>query len=177
MHFLLLYFPGFQIVVKSKFLLYMSLSLVPFKMESPFFRRHIQNMSEASELQAHWGYADRALPCTSDAGTCEYLDAVYWMHDVSMLYTFILWAVIGGILAIWMTLRLIAPGKSILPAQGSEALPPRPRQSSVYRTWRSLWALARQSLLPEFLPNWFGHTSRLQVAILACLCAYLTVFS
>lgn len=39
--------------------------------------RHIQMADDSSMLEPHWGYVDRVLPCTNDAGSCEYLDAVY----------------------------------------------------------------------------------------------------
>lgn len=51
-------------------------------------RSHIQDPDAAESEVPHWGYASRVMPCVNDPGTCEYLDAVYWMHDVSMLYTY-----------------------------------------------------------------------------------------
>jgi hypothetical protein len=39
--------------------------------------RHIQVADNTSYYVPHWGYVDRVLPCTNDAGSCEYLDAVY----------------------------------------------------------------------------------------------------
>ncbi|KAM6478402.1 hypothetical protein HDV62DRAFT_371531 [Trichoderma sp. SZMC 28011] len=39
--------------------------------------RHIQNLGDATHLEHHWGYADRAVPCTNDKGSCEYLHLVY----------------------------------------------------------------------------------------------------
>lgn len=42
--------------------------------------RHIQMADNTSRLEPHWGYVDRVLPCTNDAGSCEYLDAVYVSH-------------------------------------------------------------------------------------------------
>lgn len=146
-------------------------------MAMPFMRRHIQNMSEASELEHHWGYPDRALPCTNDPGSCAYLDAVYWMHDVSMLYTFILWAVLGGLLSIWVLLRLMAPTPSGSNHRDEEKSDQKQKHNFGYRAWRATWALGRRYLLPEALQNWFGHVSRLQIVILACLCTYLTIFS
>ena len=68
--------------------------------------RHIQDHDAANTTEEqHWGYPSRVVPCTNDPGSCEYLKGVYWMHDVSMLYTFILWGVILGILAVWVTIR------------------------------------------------------------------------
>lgn len=42
--------------------------------------RHIQVADDSSRKETHWGYVDRILPCTNDAGSCEYLDAVYVSH-------------------------------------------------------------------------------------------------
>lgn len=39
--------------------------------------RHIQMADNTSTMEPHWGYVARVLPCTNDAGSCEYLDAVY----------------------------------------------------------------------------------------------------
>lgn len=53
--------------------------------------RHIADPATSnSTLKTHWGHATRILLCANDAGSCAYLDGVYWMHDVSMLYTFIM---------------------------------------------------------------------------------------
>jgi len=87
-------------------------------MASLLLRRHIQEADNNTTFVYHWGYGNRDVPCTSDAESCAYLDAVYvccslgffkveacyllgqslpdtnnsqWMHDVSMLYTFIVW--------------------------------------------------------------------------------------
>ncbi|KAK8245713.1 ferric-chelate reductase-like protein [Phyllosticta capitalensis] len=142
------------------------------------FRRHIQNMSDATTKEHHWGYVDRALPCTSGEGTCAYLDAVYWMMDVSMLYTFILWAVIGGILFLFLFYRLLKPkrSQSFYPMkQDPEA--PKSSQSSIYRLYRSTVVGLRKWLLPETLRNVFGRVSRLQVVVLAVMLAYLLIFS
>ena len=49
-------------------------------------RAHIQNFSEASQVEYHWGYAERVVPCTNDKGSCEYLDVVYRSHDLGMYY-------------------------------------------------------------------------------------------
>ncbi|KAL6856820.1 hypothetical protein J3F83DRAFT_385348 [Trichoderma novae-zelandiae] len=45
-------------------------------LDSILSARHIQNMSDAAQFEPHWGYADRALPCTNDKGSCEFLDLV-----------------------------------------------------------------------------------------------------
>lgn len=41
-------------------------------------RQHIQNHSAGGDEIFYWGYATRVFPCTNDAGSCAYLDAVYW---------------------------------------------------------------------------------------------------
>lgn len=41
---------------------------LPASMLSP---RHIQDFTQESELEYHWGYASRQVPCLNDAGTCE----------------------------------------------------------------------------------------------------------
>ncbi|GKZ52407.1 hypothetical protein AnigIFM49718_000286 [Aspergillus niger] len=135
---------------------------------------HIQDFSQDSSLEYHWGYVARQVPCTKDAGTCAYLDAVYHGHDVSMLYSFILWAVIVGILFLWaLGGRLIRFDRSV--ARSSS---PKPiRQSGPYRLSRTIKALVRRHLLPETLPWVFGHTTRLQVLIFLILSGYLLVFT
>jgi hypothetical protein len=45
--------------------------------------RHIQDGTGTAIH--YWGFATRYLPCTSDPGTCEYLDAVYGNHEKSMI--------------------------------------------------------------------------------------------
>jgi ferric-chelate reductase len=142
------------------------------------FERHIQNESEAAALIEHWGYPSRSFPCTNDAGSCEYLDGVYWMHDVSMLYTFIMWAVIGGLVVIWLISRALSPKRRKNVSQnGSENQIGNTPQRSIYRGWRAISASLRRRLLPEFRVRYFGHVTRLQVVILIVLLAYLLVFS
>jgi len=46
-------------------------------------RQHIQNHSAGGDEIFYWGYATRVFPCTNDAGSCEYLDAVYWYVNSS----------------------------------------------------------------------------------------------
>lgn len=140
---------------------------------------HIQNASEAALLIPHWGYASRSFPCTNDAGSCEYLDAVYWMHDVSMLYTFIMWAVIGGVLVLWMLSRLFPRQSRQLaiekPEEGAHQEPPQ--QTLLYRSRAAIAASYRKYLLPEAFGSFFGHVTRLQILILAILLGYLLIFS
>lgn len=140
---------------------------------------HIQNASEAAFQIPHWGYASRSFPCTNDAGSCEYLDAVYWMHDVSMLYTFIMWAVIGGILVLWMLSRLFPRQSRQLAIEKPEegALQEPPQQALLYRSRAAIAASCRKYLLPEAFGSFFGHVTRLQILILAILLGYLLIFS
>lgn len=140
--------------------------------------RHIQDYSSADSLEPHWGYFSRVLPCTNDAGSCEYLDVVYWMHDVSMLYTFIMWAVIVGILFIWAFYIRVAPSRRQLSTNPhhNDAVA-APRQSWFYRSTRSMQVALRRHLLPESLIGIFGRVTRLQVLVLAILSGYLLVFS
>lgn len=129
--------------------------------------RHIQDHNEANTtLKHYWGYASRVLPCTKDAGTCEYLDAVYGMHETSMLYTFILWAVIGAVLLVWAALQFRRMGVA---SQG--------RGGFIDDLCSQAEALKR-SLLPDAPMRWvFGRISRLQLIVLAVMLAYLLVFS
>ncbi|ESZ92083.1 hypothetical protein SBOR_7540 [Sclerotinia borealis F-4128] len=140
--------------------------------------RHIQEADNASTLEPHWGYVDRILPCTSDAGSCEYLDVDYHSHDLSMLYTFILWAVIGGLLVILITLRFIKPsGQTTTQIRDSEIQSSAGISSWYYRAWRGTIATLRRYLLPETFVKFFGHVTRLQVLILAILLGYLLIFT
>lgn len=144
----------------------------------PSKRQHIQDHAAATSVRVHWGYASRVIPCVNDAGTCEYLDQVYWMHDVSMLYTFIMWAVIGALLALFIFLRIIKPQSrrqprlSIGAAEQAES-----GESSFYRAWRGIQATLRRALLPESLVGWFGRVTRLQLLILAIISGYLLIFT
>jgi hypothetical protein len=137
---------------------------------------HIQDEHGAKYLEPHWGYFERVKPCVNDNSTCEYLDVVYHMHDVSMLYTFIFWAVVGVILAIWLAVRLLAPRSRTWRAATDEEAG-QVKSGIFYRSYRALGASRRRRLLPEGLPSIFGHSSRLQVTILAILLGYLIIFS
>ena len=137
-------------------------------MATPLLVRHIQDHNEANTTsKPYWGYASRVLPCTSDQGTCEYLDAVYWMHTVSMTYTFIFWGVLLGILVAWVTIRgwrMGGPTQSV--------------GSSFDKLCDAMSRARRRWLLSDAPMAWlFGRVSRLQVVVLACLLGYLLVFS
>ncbi|KAI1347428.1 ferric reductase like transmembrane component-domain-containing protein [Xylaria sp. FL0043] len=136
--------------------------------------RHIQNYSEADSLEPHWGYFSRAVPCTSDAGSCEYLDLVYHSHDLSILYSGILWSVILGVVFLWTIGRRVwDPSRDDALVSGSVYS----KRSSGTRFIRASCAYVRGSLLPDASRPIFGRTTRLQVLILAVLAAYLFIFS
>ncbi|KAI3325194.1 ferric reductase like transmembrane component-domain-containing protein [Xylariaceae sp. AK1471] len=136
--------------------------------------RHIQNESEADYLEPHWGYVPRARPCTNDPGSCAYLDQVYNSHDLSILYSGILWSTILGIALLWtISRRVWAP----LRADGLASRSISNRKSSVTRYTRAFYAYLRSSLLPEAARPLFGRTTRLQVLILAILAGYLLIWS
>ncbi|KAK7422072.1 hypothetical protein QQX98_001814 [Neonectria punicea] len=133
--------------------------------------RHIQNMSEATTLEPHWGYADRALPCTNDKGSCEYLDLVYYAHDLSMLYSGILWATLLAIFFLWAVSRHV--GRPSSPPISPELSP----KAGLTKVRRTISAASRQYFLPDSVRAIFGRTTRFQVAILVSLVAYLTIWS
>ncbi|KAJ5140474.1 hypothetical protein N7448_003882 [Penicillium atrosanguineum] len=139
-------------------------------MSSKLDARHIQNLSAAATLELHWGYAERALPCTNNAGSCAYLDAVYSAHDLGMMYTGIIWSTISGVLLIWAFLRRFGhPTTSPAPALS--------RSSGIERGRRAFAAFIRQYCLPDAPRMIFGRTTRLQVLVLAALAGYLLIFS
>lgn len=140
-------------------------------------QRHIQNMSEATSVTHHWGYADRAVPCTNDAGSCEYLDVVYHSHDLGMMYTGIMWATILGILFLWAIYSYSKPRSSLDLRESVNTEDTAPSQSSIERLRASIASYSRQYLLPEFARPIFGRTTRLQILVLATLTGYLAVVS
>lgn len=119
--------------------------------------RHIQNFSEGGNVTHHWGYADRMVPCTNDAGSCEYLDEVYGAHDLGMLYMGVFWGTVIGVLFLWALLN---------------------RTASTAFT-QTAAALSRKHLLPEFKAGrcLFGRTTRLQVLVLGLIASYLFIFT
>ncbi|KAF3760031.1 hypothetical protein M406DRAFT_343643 [Cryphonectria parasitica EP155] len=155
-------------------------------------RAHIQNFTDAnsSNTQHHWGYADRIIPCTSDAGSCEYLDVVYHGHDVGILYTGIFWASILGTLLLWgISRRIPAAGRddkaaapnqartTTTPTTSMEAQQDRSHVGGIERLRQSTSSLLRKYLLPDFAPRILGHVTRLQVVVLLILAAYLVILS
>ncbi|KAI5197478.1 hypothetical protein E4T39_07230 [Aureobasidium subglaciale] len=137
---------------------------------------HIQNFTDASSLEPHWGYADRVVPCTNDAGSCKYLDVVYHSHDLGMLYSGIIWATIAGILFIWTLGRRLLPSRRADEELLAPVGPSQPRGGFV-RLQHALSAHARRYLLPEFARPIFGRTTRLQVLTLLVLTGYLAIWS
>ncbi|RSL64375.1 hypothetical protein CEP53_004092 [Fusarium sp. AF-6] len=133
--------------------------------------RHIQNMSEAKTLEPHWGYADRAVPCTNDQGSCEYLDLVYYAHDLGMLYMGIFWGTILAILFVWGIVRHV--GRPSAPPAFSNLNP----KAGFAKVRRSIAAMTRKYLLPDAARVIFGRTTRLQVVIMLTLMGYLTIWS
>lgn len=146
-------------------------------------RQHIQNFSEASQLEPHWGYAYRVVPCTNDPGSCAYLDVVYDAHDTGMLYTGIFWATVLGILLIWGIGRRVFPAREpvddlLAQLSTNESTPQRPKPSFLSRSFGAVASSVRHHLLPTApLRNIFGHTTRLQLVILAVLTSYLSIWS
>lgn len=140
--------------------------------------RHIQDESMAEYLEPHFGYPSRTRPCVNDPGSCEYLDNVYWMHDVSMLYSYIMWGVILGVLAVWAILRLINPSqRAIVPKAELETQATAYPRGAYYKAWRSAVAAKQRYLLPESFTSIFGRVTRVQILILAIISGYLLVFS
>lgn len=130
--------------------------------------RHIQDYGSAAGLEPHWGYADRVVPCTNDAGSCAYLDLVYASHDRGMLYTGIMFAALGGIL---LLRAVYFYSFSTRPGPGSPSVVRRITQTVATLTRRYVGSEAKRL-------RWiFGRVTRLQILLLAAMSAYLIVFS
>lgn len=137
--------------------------------------RHIQNFSEAQSVELHWGYAERAIPCTNDKGSCEYLDVVYSAHDRGMVYSGIIWLTILGVLLAWFILRRIGLPISSLGINTEKTA--TSSSGGLVKLRRAIGAATRRYLLPDASRLLFGRTTRFQVLILSALAAYLFVFS
>ncbi|KAI8220959.1 Ferric/cupric reductase transmembrane component 2 [Colletotrichum sp. SAR 10_86] len=148
-----------------------------------------QNISNGGVVD-YWGYAGRVVPCTNDAGTCEYFESVYGGHERGMLYTGIIWATLGGILFAWAIGRHIwgppSGAEAIVmstitkSASGEERKNPNVESSGpggLRRLRAAATATCRYYTLPESMRFVFGRTTRLQVLILAMLTIYLAIFS
>lgn len=141
--------------------------------------RHIQDESTAESLEPHWGYVERVIPCTNDAGSCSYLDAVYNGHDLGMLYSAILWATIVGVVFVWAIARRLWPSPqadTIVPGSVEGGILTTSNSRSL-RLKRTLAAHGRRYLLPDAARAIFGRTTRLQVLILAILAGYLLIWN
>ena len=141
-------------------------------------RRHEHIPDSGPGVEQHWGYFSRQLPCTDDPGKCAYLDTVYHSHDLSMLYSAILWAVILGIVLLCFVARYCNPvSRQISSSVDHEKQLPS-TQSTLYRIQSTLNALYHRYLLPESaLPRIFGPTTRFNVLLLTILIIYLTIFT
>jgi predicted ferric reductase len=140
--------------------------------------RHIQEASNATMNIPHWGYADRVFPCTNDAGSCKYLDAVYAGHDLGMYYTGIIWATIGAILVAWAIGRHFArsqPSGVQIPLEAGEEA--REKGSAWERLQKAVPSYARRYLLPDAARPIFGRVTRTQVLTLLVLTGYVTIFT
>lgn len=88
-----------------------------------------------------------------------------------------MWIVFGGLFFLYGIGRRFVPARRALPdaRRGEESMQ---RQSFVHRASTATSAAVRRYLLPEApLRSIFGRTTRLQVAILAFLIGYLTLFT
>ncbi|GAK65996.1 ferric reductase like transmembrane component [Moesziomyces antarcticus] len=144
--------------------------------------RHAQNFSEAAVLQPHWGYLDRALPCSSGAAVCAYLDLVYSAHDRGMIYAAVFWLLIFAILFIWAIARWCRRSLQGAPipkadkeqAGDSVASP----QSTFQKASKATTAAFRSYLLPNCKGVYFfNRVTRTQVVVLAIISAYMLIFS
>jgi ferric-chelate reductase len=98
------------------------------------------------------------------------------MHDVSMLYMWIMWVVIGGVFLIWIIIRVMAPSK-VKTAADKESGAVKSTLSIRDRVYRGVATLRQRYLLTELWPKVFGRVSTLQVTILAVILGYLLAFS
>jgi len=98
--------------------------------------------------------------------------------NLSRLYSAILWAVIGGILFIFVVFRLLqtwAEGRTRTERDYERGR--RSRPGFFRRLFGFLSAARRKWLLPQAFTKVFGHVSRLQIAILAAILIYLLIFT
>ncbi|KAK2073417.1 hypothetical protein P8C59_007703 [Phyllachora maydis] len=126
----------------------------------------IQNFTDANTTW-YWGFGGRVVPCTRDAGACAYLESIYSGHEHSMLFVGIFWASLAGLVLVWALARL-SLGRTTR------------QRAGLGRLTAALAALARRHLLrpaPAPLRRLFGHTTRLQLLILAVLAFYLAVLT
>jgi len=139
--------------------------------------RHGEAAAPGASMKPYWGYAPRELPCSGVATQCEYLDAVYWMQSYATLFSLMLWAILGGLLAFFVLSRAVKPTRSRNATTGSESGRAAAPMGFWARLWKSKTAAARKWLLPESMHYLFGNVTRLQLVLLAVLIVYLLVFS
>ncbi|KAB8264247.1 ferric reductase like transmembrane component-domain-containing protein [Aspergillus pseudonomiae] len=142
--------------------------------------RHAHDIPDSGPgVEHHWGYYNRQLPCTSGEGKCAYLDTVYHSHDLSILYSAILWAVILGIVFLCFIGHYCNPitRKSTSSCIQKEGEHENRSQSSMYRMSRSLGSIYHRYFVQESLTPLFGRTTRFNILVLAILAGYLIIFS
>ncbi|KIS65890.1 uncharacterized protein UMAG_05979 [Mycosarcoma maydis] len=154
---------------------------------STFVARHTQNFSAADVLEPHWGYADRALPCTSGAATCAYLDIVYSAHDRGMTYAAVFWLLIFALLFVCAVVTwsrrsqnpIVQPRKACVVKNKESWVVSSTRPMSTLERWSKAATATRRSYL---LPNcrgtyFFNRVTRAQVVVLAIITIYMIIFS
>ncbi|KAH9820438.1 ferric reductase FRE2 precursor [Teratosphaeria destructans] len=130
-------------------------------------RKHIQDHNEANTTEKHYfGYSSRVLPCRKDKGTCEYLDAIYHMQELHILYSWIFWAVLLAILVAWAMVRALRTTRRAGVARESLLDVVCERVGYAKRRWG----------IADVWRRWEG-VSRLQALTLALLLAYLLIFT
>ncbi|CZS90593.1 related to ferric reductase FRE2 precursor [Rhynchosporium graminicola] len=139
--------------------------------------RHGEKPAAGSTMKPYWGYPSRELPCPGVPNQCEYLDAVWWMHSRAMLFSLILWAILGGLLVFFLVSRVVKPARSRNAIVGFESGKTAAPMGTWARLWKSNAATGRKFLLPESMHSVFGNVTRLQLLLLAVLLVYLLVFS
>lgn len=127
-------------------------------------RSHIQDWTLDTEVERHWGYVDRQIPCTSDPGSCSYLDEVYRAHDRGMVYVGVLWLTVVTIFAVWGIAKLSGTKRDS-------------NRGGLARVSRTVSSTIRRYLLADFVRPIFGRTTRLQVLLLGILSAYLAIWT
>lgn len=102
---------------------------------------------------------------------------MYHSHDLSILYSAILWGVILGVLLLFALRRLVrVPRTSHTSSQDAETGKTQP-QSFLYRCQQFLKSVYHRHLLRGWLPGVFGHTTGFNILLLLILTAYLTILS
>ncbi|KAL5628409.1 hypothetical protein BROUX41_003157 [Berkeleyomyces rouxiae] len=136
---------------------------------------HIQDFASATQLEPHWGYADRVIPCTNDAGSCEYLDLVYGSHDRGMIYTGVFWLTVAFILICCAVNRYMVLSRAV---PLDSALEAKAQPGGFFRAKAALQSHLRRYLLPNNpLRFVFGHVTRYQVAVFGLFLIYMTIWS